>query len=80
VYQWLTFFLQRRFEDALRKLQADLDTKLAQRDEMKEKRRLELEGGQGTGGSLGAQDRDSSDADDDDDLFGDNSSNRMDIG
>jgi transcription initiation factor TFIID subunit 7 len=80
VYQLLTFFLQRRFEDALRKLQADLDTKLAQRDEMKEKRRLELEGGQGTGGSSGAQDRDSSDADDDDDLFGDNSSNRMDIG
>ena len=36
--------MQRRFEDALKKLQADLDMKLAQRDEMKEQQRLKKEG------------------------------------
>ncbi|KAH8107141.1 TAFII55 protein conserved region-domain-containing protein [Cristinia sonorae] len=36
--------IRRRFEDALKKLQADLDMKLAQRDELKEKQRLIKEG------------------------------------
>ncbi|TCD68917.1 hypothetical protein EIP91_009468 [Steccherinum ochraceum] len=36
--------IRRRFEDALKKLQADLDMKLAQRDEFKEKQRLIKEG------------------------------------
>lgn len=36
--------LQRRFEDALRKLKADLEMKLAQRDEAKERQRLQREG------------------------------------
>ncbi|PCH38173.1 hypothetical protein WOLCODRAFT_66898 [Wolfiporia cocos MD-104 SS10] len=36
--------IRRRFEDALRKLQSDLDMKLAQRDEMKEKQRMKKEG------------------------------------
>lgn len=70
---------QRRFEDALRKLQADLDTKLVQRDEMKEMRRLQQEGGGTTGASEGG---DGDDADSDDgDLFGDpGPSANMDIG
>jgi len=37
-------FVQKRFEDALKKLTADLEMKLAQRDEMKEKQRLQKEG------------------------------------
>ncbi|KAI0819120.1 TAFII55 protein conserved region-domain-containing protein [Irpex lacteus] len=61
--------IRRRFEDALRKLQADLDTKLAQRDEMKEKRRLEMEGGEGAGGQAHSEGGGSSDSDNDD-LFG----------
>ena len=52
---------QRRFEDALRKLQADLDTKLAQRDEMKEQRRLQKEGG--ANGAPGSEGGDGDDAD-----------------
>ncbi|THH33888.1 hypothetical protein EUX98_g294 [Antrodiella citrinella] len=36
--------IRRRFEDALKKLQADLDMKLAQRDELKEKQRMIKEG------------------------------------
>ncbi|KAF8892460.1 TAFII55 protein conserved region-domain-containing protein [Infundibulicybe gibba] len=36
--------IRRRFEDALKKLTADLEMKLAQRDEMKEKQRLKKEG------------------------------------
>ena len=36
--------LQRRFEDALKKLQADLENKLEQRDEMKEQSRLKKAG------------------------------------
>ena len=35
---------QKRFEDALKKLTADLEMKQAQRDEMKEKQRLRKEG------------------------------------
>ncbi|PFH54212.1 hypothetical protein AMATHDRAFT_72727 [Amanita thiersii Skay4041] len=37
--------IKKRFEDALRKLAADLEMKLAQRDELKEKQRLQKEGG-----------------------------------
>ena len=63
---------QRRFEDALRKLQADLDTKLAQRDEMKEKRRLEKEGGAGgaaeSEGGDGDVDSDNSEVDENVDM------------
>ncbi|EJF65842.1 hypothetical protein DICSQDRAFT_132040 [Dichomitus squalens LYAD-421 SS1] len=61
--------IKRRFEDALKKLQADLDTKMAQRDEMKEKSRLRKEGiipGAATGGN----DPDEFGGEDDDDLFG----------
>jgi transcription initiation factor TFIID subunit 7 len=36
--------LQKRFEDALKKLTVDLEMKLSQRDEMKEKQRLKKEG------------------------------------
>jgi transcription initiation factor TFIID subunit 7 len=35
---------QKRFEDALKKLTADLEMKQAQRDEMKEKQRMRKEG------------------------------------
>ncbi|GJE90713.1 Transcription initiation factor TFIID subunit 7 [Phanerochaete sordida] len=71
--------IRRRFEDALRKLQADLDTKQAQRDEMKEKRRREMEGGGGAGGSE-AGDGDDASSDEGDDLFGDANGDQMDIG
>ncbi|PIL23980.1 hypothetical protein GSI_13731 [Ganoderma sinense ZZ0214-1] len=60
--------IKRRFEDALKKLQADLDTKMAQRDEMKEKSRLRKQGitpGAAAGGT-DAEDF----GGDDDDLFG----------
>lgn len=63
-------FSQRRFEDALKKLQADLDMKLAQREHMKEQERLQREG-------TIAEDPDTEGIDDladvelDDDLFGD---------
>ncbi|KAG5634620.1 hypothetical protein H0H81_001368 [Sphagnurus paluster] len=36
--------IKKRFEDALKKLTADLEMKLAQRDEMKEKQRMKKEG------------------------------------
>ena len=36
--------MQKRFEDALKKLTADLDMKVAQRDEMKEQQRMKKEG------------------------------------
>jgi len=36
--------IRKRFEDALKKLTADLDMKLAQQDELKEKQRLKKEG------------------------------------
>lgn len=38
---------QRRFEDALKKLQGDLDIKLAQKDELEEQMRLRKEPGSG---------------------------------
>lgn len=60
--------IQRRFEDALKKLQADLDTKMAQRDEMKEKSRLRKQGIT-LGAAVGGNDVDDFGGDDDD-LFG----------
>ena len=60
--------MQRRFEDALKKLQADLDTKMAQRDELKEKARLKREGNPG-GAAVDGNDGDDSGGEDDD-LFG----------
>ncbi|KAI1795896.1 TAFII55 protein conserved region-domain-containing protein [Ganoderma leucocontextum] len=60
--------IKRRFEDALKKLQADLDTKMAQRDEMKEKSRLRKQGIT-PGAAVGGNDADEFGGDDDD-LFG----------
>ena len=74
----LFILVQRRFEEAKKKLQADLDTKLAQRDEMKEKRRLQKEG-------ISAEDAGSEAGDEggrtmeNDDLFGEDA-DHMDIG
>lgn len=70
---------QRRFEDALKKLQADLDTKLAQRDEMKENARLRKQGIAPGGAAAGRNDADEFGGDDDDDLFGEGP-NAMEIG
>lgn len=69
--------MQRRFEDALKKLQADLDTKMAQRDEMKEKSRLRKQGIT-PGVAVGGNDADDFGGDDDD-LFGEGPDG-MDIG
>ncbi|KAF7793165.1 hypothetical protein EIP86_004274 [Pleurotus ostreatoroseus] len=74
--------IRRRFEEALRKLQADLDTKRAQRDELKEKRRLQKEGKAPDGGDDGD---DEDEGEDDnalqgDDLFGESQEVGMDIG
>ncbi|CDO68302.1 hypothetical protein BN946_scf184799.g29 [Trametes cinnabarina] len=71
----------RRFEDALKKLQADLDMKMAQRDEMKEQQRLRKEGGAG-GAAAGGNDADDEDAgdEDEDDLFGGDPGDAMEIG
>ncbi|KAG6867028.1 hypothetical protein C0991_003945 [Blastosporella zonata] len=66
--------IKKRFEDALKKLTADLEMKLAQRDELKEKQRMKKEG-------IAAMDPDTDpegdaaggrgvDAEDDEDLFG----------
>ncbi|KAI0079872.1 hypothetical protein K474DRAFT_1689533 [Panus rudis PR-1116 ss-1] len=72
--------IKRRFEDALKKLQADLDMKKAQREEMKEKQRLQKEG-------INPEDVDTeggNDGDVDEDgeggLFGDEDDMAMDIG
>ncbi|TFK83504.1 hypothetical protein K466DRAFT_665789 [Polyporus arcularius HHB13444] len=67
--------IKRRFEDALKKLQADLDTKMAQRDEMKEQSRLRKEGI--TPGGAAAEGNDS--GAEEDDLFGEGPDG-MDIG
>ena len=64
----LTNVFQRRFEDALKKLQADLDTKMAQRDELKEKSRLKREGN--PDGTAANEDDGDESGGDDDDLFG----------
>lgn len=77
------FCKQRRFEDALKKLTADLEMKLAQRDELKEQQRRKKEGVV-PGDELHEGDADP-DADPDggggdDDLFGeDEESERMDV-
>lgn len=71
---------QRRFEDALKKLQADLDMKLAQRDEMKEKQRMRKEGiVPEEGDTDGVNEVDGDDGDDEDDLFGDEPETAMDV-
>ncbi|KAG6876934.1 hypothetical protein C0993_011938 [Termitomyces sp. T159_Od127] len=63
--------IKKRFEDALKKLTADLEMKLAQRDELKEKQRMKKEGlitMDADADDGGAHGRD--DADVEDDLFG----------
>lgn len=76
----LTTMLQRRFEDALKKLQADLDMKLAQRDEMKEKQRMRKEGiVPEEGDTDGVNEGDGEDGEDGDDLFGDEPGTAMDV-
>lgn len=77
----LIYLLQRRFEDALRKLQADLDMKLAQRDELKEKRRLEKEGvtAEDVGAGSGDDEGEGGDGMDQEDLFGEDPDS-MDMG
>ncbi|KAI0670403.1 TAFII55 protein conserved region-domain-containing protein [Trametes maxima] len=74
--------IKRRFEDALKKLQADLDMKMAQRDEMKEQQRLRKEGIVPGGATGVGDDGDDDDAgeDDEDDLFGEAPGTGMDIG
>jgi len=72
--------IRRRFEDALKKLQADLDMKLAQRDEMKEQQRLKKEGivledADTEGGNEG----DGEDGADEGELFGGDQDATMDI-
>ncbi|OCH88181.1 hypothetical protein OBBRIDRAFT_758591 [Obba rivulosa] len=64
--------IRRRFEDALKKLQADLDMKLAQRDELKEKQRLRKEGisGEDADTEGGNDEAETEEAADDGDLFG----------
>ena len=61
--------VQKRFEDALKKLTSDLELKISQRDEMREKKRLQKEGEQ-----QDSQDAENGTADDgveeEDDLFG----------
>ena len=65
--------MQRRFEDALKKLNADLELKLAQMEELKEKLRLKKEGI-----SIDTPDnQDAGQVGSDDDLFG---GDEMDIG
>lgn len=75
------YVVQRRFEDALKKLQADLDMKLAQRDEMKEKQRMRKEGlvaeDADTEGGIDGDGEDGAEAEDD--LFGDDPSAGMDV-
>jgi transcription initiation factor TFIID subunit 7 len=59
---------QKRFEDALKKLDADLEMKLAQRDGLKEKNRLRKEG---ISVDDAANGNDDGEIASDDDLFGD---------
>ncbi|KAI0374871.1 hypothetical protein BV20DRAFT_961077 [Pilatotrama ljubarskyi] len=74
--------IKRRFEDALKKLQADLDMKMAQRDEMKEQQRLRKEGIASGGAAGGGHDADDEDGgeEDEDDLFGEGPGTSMEIG
>ncbi|KZT68148.1 hypothetical protein DAEQUDRAFT_728183 [Daedalea quercina L-15889] len=72
--------IKRRFEDALKKLQADLDMKLAQRDEMKEKQRMRKEGiVLEEGDTDGVNEGDGEDGEEQDDLFGDEPGTAMDV-
>ncbi|KAH9934714.1 TAFII55 protein conserved region-domain-containing protein [Fomitopsis serialis] len=72
--------IKRRFEDALKKLQADLDMKLAQRDELKEKQRLRKEGIMPEEGDTdGVNEGDAEDEEEEDDLFGDEPGAAMDV-
>ncbi|GBE82191.1 TAFII55 protein conserved region-domain-containing protein [Sparassis latifolia] len=71
--------IRRRFEDALKKLQADLDMKLAQRDEIKEKTRMRKEGIVFEDADTEGGHEDGDVADDHDDLFGDEPGVGMDI-
>ncbi|TFK42428.1 TAFII55 protein conserved region-domain-containing protein, partial [Crucibulum laeve] len=75
--------IKRRFEDALKKLTVDLEMKLAQRDEIKEKQRLKREGIQmdmaddtdpDNGGHEGDEE-----GEDDGDLFGDDPGGPIDM-
>ncbi|KXN92217.1 Transcription initiation factor TFIID subunit 7 [Leucoagaricus sp. SymC.cos] len=77
--------IRKRFEDALKKLTADLEMKQAQRDELKEKQRLKKEGITINGGDdtdpemAGDQDA-GADAEEEDDLFGPDDPSAMEIG
>ncbi|KAH6918353.1 TAFII55 protein conserved region-domain-containing protein [Coprinopsis sp. MPI-PUGE-AT-0042] len=74
--------IRKRFEDALKKLNADLELKVSHRDEMREKQRLKKEGLQpgDQNGAQGNANRGQGDEDDEDeaDLFGDD--DEMEIG
>lgn len=68
--------IRKRFEDALKKLTADLEMKLVQRDELKEKQRLKKEGitidaAEDIDFDNNGHDEGDGDIEDDDDLFGD---------
>lgn len=65
---------QRRFEDALRKLKADLEMKIAQRDEAKERQRMQREGISLEDAERGAS---ADQEDNEDDLFGDEGQDDM---
>ncbi|KAJ3574828.1 hypothetical protein NP233_g1496 [Leucocoprinus birnbaumii] len=77
--------IRKRFEDALKKLTADLEMKQAQREELKEKQRLKKEGIPMNGGddtdpeTAGDQDAGTGAADEDD-LFGSDDPAAMEIG
>lgn len=70
--------MQRRFEDALKKLQADLDTKLVQREEIKEQQRMKKEGIIAEEDTEGGNEADGEEAEQDD-LFGDDAGAGMDM-
>ncbi|KAF8969845.1 TAFII55 protein conserved region-domain-containing protein [Flammula alnicola] len=76
--------IRKRFEDALKKLTADLEMKTSQRDELKERQRMKKEGitmdtvEDTDPDNVGNDDDDGDGGDDEGDLFGDDSG--MDIG
>lgn len=70
--------IKRRFEDALKKLQADLDTKLVQREEIKEQQRMKKEGIIAEEDTEGGNEADGEEAEQDD-LFGDDAGAGMDM-
>ncbi|KAF5357901.1 hypothetical protein D9756_001417 [Leucocoprinus leucothites] len=76
--------IRKRFEDALKKLTADLEMKQAQREELKEKQRLKKEGTTMNGGDdtdpETAGDQDAGVGGADDDLFGSDDPSAMEIG